>query len=57
MIAPNADVDLQRVDIGKEAVEKIIAEVFSLSSIESPLAVQMLERRRQTRIFTQSNKR
>jgi hypothetical protein len=29
MIAPNADVDLQGVDIGKEAVERIIAEVSS----------------------------
>jgi hypothetical protein len=43
----NAGVKLQRVDIGKERVEKIIAEALSLPTIESPPAVQILERRRQ----------
>jgi hypothetical protein len=43
----NPGVQLQRVDIGKERVEKIIAEASSLPSIESPPAVQILERRRQ----------
>jgi hypothetical protein len=43
----NAGVEPQGVDIGKERVEKIIAEATSLPSIESPPAVQILERRRQ----------
>lgn len=43
----NAGVELQGVDIGKERVEKIIAEASSLPSIESPPAVEILERRRQ----------
>ena len=43
----NAGVELQRVDIGKETVEKIIAEAASLPGVEPPPAVQILERRRQ----------
>ena len=43
----NAGVELQRVDIGKEAVEKIIAEAASSPGVEPPPAVQILERRRQ----------
>jgi hypothetical protein len=43
----NAGVKLQRADIGKERVEKIITERSSLPGIKSPPAVQILERRRQ----------
>jgi hypothetical protein len=45
----NPGVEFQRVDIGKKCVEKTIAEAFSLPRIESPPAVEILERRRQNR--------
>jgi hypothetical protein len=43
----NASATLQRIDIGKESVEKLNAEACLLPSTELPPAVQILERCRQ----------